>query len=62
LDIDALCKKHRIDRNKIDVDRVLALLRVGSRIEAIKLVVAQSGAGLGRSKDLIDDIREQMTG
>ena len=60
MDLDALCKKHGIDRKKVDLEKVVELLKQGQRIEAITLVVKQSKAGLKKSKDLADDIMAQM--
>ncbi|MBN1311032.1 MAG: hypothetical protein JXB30_06395 [Anaerolineae bacterium] len=55
-----LLKKHDIPEGRIDIGRVIDLLRRGERIAAVKLVVDQSGAGLKKSKDLCDDLQKEV--
>ena len=60
MDADALLKKHKLDKKKIDVDQVIELLRQGERIKAVQLVLHQSGAGLKVSKDFVDDLMDEL--
>ncbi len=59
MEVDQLLKKHGIGRGKIDIWKVLDLLRQGEQIAAVRLVVHQSGAGLRVSKELCDDLQNE---
>lgn len=59
-DVDRLPEKHGIPKCKVDVEKVLALLRQGQQIKAIQMVLHQTGAGLKVSKDLCDDLRKEI--
>ncbi|MBN1430263.1 MAG: hypothetical protein JXB07_17975 [Anaerolineae bacterium] len=60
MDVDQILKKHDIGRGKVDIGKVIDLLKRGEKIAAVKLVVDQSGAGLKRSKELCDDLQEEI--
>ncbi len=60
MDTDKLLQKHGIRKGKVDIGRVIDLLRRGDRMSAVRLVVEQSGAGLKSSKDLCDDLQKEI--
>lgn len=60
MDTDKLLQKHGIPKGKVDIEKVLDLLRQGQQIKAIQVVLHQSGAGLKRSKDLCDDLQKEL--
>lgn len=60
MDTDKLLQKHGIPRGKVDMGRVIDLLRRGDRMAAIRMVVDQSGAGLKVSKDLCDELLREI--
>ncbi len=60
MDTDKLLQKHGIRKGKVDIGRVIDLLKRGDRMAAIRMVLDQSGAGLKISKDLCDDIQSEM--